>query len=105
MNRLTKYTKIGCIAGASTPEWIIKEVISHMSENVNKSMEQNPMMDFMDDIEKSLRLPKPGDIIDGKVDQVMSDAVIVNMGCKKDGILRSDEVAMEEARLSQTCTR
>ena len=98
LNRLTKYTKIGCIAGASTPEWIIKEVISHMSENVNKSMEQNPMMDFMDDIEKSLRLPKPGDIIDGKVDQVMSDSVIVNMGCKKDGILRSDEVAMEEGQ-------
>ena len=98
LNRLTKCNRIGCIAGASTPEWIIKEVISHMSENVNKSMEQNPMMDFMDDIEKSLRLPKPGDIIDGKVDQVMGDAVIVNMGCKKDGILRSDEVAMEEGQ-------
>jgi 4-hydroxy-3-methylbut-2-enyl diphosphate reductase len=61
-------------------------------------MEQNPMMDFMDDIEKSLRLPKPGDIVDGKIDQVMGDAVIVNMGCKKDGILRSDEVAMEEGQ-------
>ena len=96
--KLTKYNTIGCIAGASTPEWIIKEVISHMSENVNKNMEQNPMMDFMDDIEKSLRLPKPGDIVDGKIDQVMSDAVIVNMGCKKDGILRSDEVALEEGQ-------
>ena len=98
LNRLTKYNTIGCIAGASTPEWIIKEVISQMSENVNKNMEQNPMMDFMDDIEKSLRLPKPGDIVDGKIDQVMSDAVIVNMGCKKDGILRSDEVALEEGQ-------
>ncbi len=98
LNRLTKSNRIGCIAGASTPEWIIKEVISHMSENVNKNMEQNPMMDFMDDIEKSLRLPKPGDIVDGKIDQVMSDAVIVNMGCKKDGILRSDEVALEEGQ-------
>jgi ribosomal protein L9 len=28
----------------------------------------------------------------------MGDAVIVNMGCKKDGILRSDEVAMEEGQ-------
>ena len=28
----------------------------------------------------------------------MSDAVIVNMGCKKDGILRSDEVALEEGQ-------
>jgi 4-hydroxy-3-methylbut-2-enyl diphosphate reductase len=61
-------------------------------------MEQNPMMDFMDDIEKSLRLPKPGDIIDGKIDQVMDDAVIVNMGCKKDGILRADEVVLEEGQ-------
>ena len=97
LNRLTKYNTIGCIAGASTPEWIIKEVISYMSENVNNK-EKNPMMDFMDDIEKSLRLPKPGDIVDGKVDQVMSDAVIVNMGCKKDGILRADEVALEEGQ-------
>ena len=98
LNSLTEYNKIGIIAGASTPEWIIKEVISHMSENVNKNMEQNPMMDFMDDIEKSLRLPKPGDVVDGKIDQVMSDAVIVNMGCKKDGILRSDEVTLEEGQ-------
>ena len=98
LNRLSKYNTIGCIAGASTPEWIIKEVVSHMSENVNKNMEQNPMMDFMDDIEKSLRLPKPGDVVDGKIDQVMDDAVIVNMGCKKDGILRSDEVTLEEGQ-------
>ena len=94
----TKKDKIGFVAGASTPEWIIKEVISRMSENVTKEMEQNPMMDFMDDIEKSLRLPKPGDVVDGKVDQVMADAVIVNMGCKKDGILRSDEVVLEEGQ-------
>ena len=98
LNRLTKYNTIGCIAGASTPEWIIKEVISRMSENVNKNMEQNPMIEFMDDIEKSLRLPKPGDIVDGKIDQVMDDSVIVNMGCKKDGILRSDEVKLEEGQ-------
>ena len=94
LSQAQNYNKIGIIAGASTPEWIIKEVISSMSENVEK----NPMLDFMDDIEKSLRLPKPGDIIDGKVDQVMDDAVIVNMGCKKDGILRADEVVLEEGQ-------
>lgn len=98
LNAAGKYNRIGIIAGASTPEWIIKEVISSMSENVTKNMEQNPMMDFMDDIEKSLRLPKPGDIVEGKIDQVMDDAVIVNMGCKKDGILRADEVALEEGQ-------
>lgn len=98
LNGIEKYNTIGLIAGASTPEWIIKEVIASMSENVTNNVEQNPMMDFLDDIEKSLRLPKPGDIVDGKVDQVRDDEVIVNMGCKKDGILRLDEVVLEEGQ-------
>lgn len=98
LNDVKKYNTIGMIAGASTPEWIIKEVIASMSENVTNNVEQNPMMDFLDGIEKSLRLPKPGDVIDGKVDQVRDDEVIVNMGCKKDGILRIDEVALEEGQ-------
>lgn len=94
LKEVSKYNKIGIIAGASTPEWIIKEVIASMSENVEK----NPMLDFIEDIEKSLRLPKPGDIIDGRVEQVLDEAVIVNMGCKKDGILRKDEVVLEEGQ-------
>ena len=98
LQKMQQYNRIGLIAGASTPEWIIEEVISSMSTNV-KNLEQNPMMDFMDDIEKSLRLPKPGDIIDGTVDQVMDDAVIVNMGCKKDGILRYEEAALEDGKM------
>jgi 4-hydroxy-3-methylbut-2-enyl diphosphate reductase len=93
-----KYNKIGYIAGASTPEWIIKEVIASMSENVTNNLEKNPMLDYMDDIEKSLRLPKPGDIIDGTVEQVLGDFVVVNMGCKKDGILRKDEVVLEDGQ-------
>ncbi len=91
LKELQKYTKIGVTAGASTPEWIIKEVIASMSENVTT----NTMMDFMDDIEKSLRLPRTGEIIDGKVHQVTENEVIVNMGCKKDGILPKEEVTLE----------
>lgn len=98
LNDVKKYNTIGLIAGASTPEWIIKEVIASMSENVTNNVEQNPMMDFLEDIEKSLRLPKPGDVIEGKVDQVRDDEVIVNMGCKKDGILRADEVVLEDGQ-------
>jgi len=93
-----KYNKIGVIAGASTPEWIIKEVISRMSENVTMDKDYNPMNDYLDDITKSTRLPKPGEIIEGKVDQVMENQVIVNMGCKKDGILKADEVVLEEGQ-------
>ena len=93
-----KYNKIGVTAGASTPEWIIKEVIASMSENVTNNTEKNPMLDFMDDIENSLRLPRQGDVVEGKVHQVTEDEVIVNIGCKKDGILKKNEVTLEEGQ-------
>lgn len=95
LKELGNYNKIGIIAGASTPEWIIKEVIASMSENVTANVDHNPMLDYMDDIENSLRLPRPGEIVDGTVHQVMDNEVIVNIGCKKDGILLKNEVSLE----------
>lgn len=95
LKELYNYNKIGITAGASTPEWIIKEVIASMSENVTANVDHNPMLDFMDDIENSLRLPRPGEIVDGTVHQVMDNEVIVNIGCKKDGILQKSEVTLE----------
>ena len=95
LKELHNYNKIGVTAGASTPEWIIKEVIASMSENVTANVDHNPMLDYMDDIENSLRLPRPGEIVDGTVHQVMDNEVIVNIGCKKDGILQKSEVTLE----------
>lgn len=95
LKELGNYNKIGITAGASTPEWIIKEVIASMSENVTANVDHNPMLDYMDDIENSLRLPRPGEIVDGTVHQVMDNEVIVNIGCKKDGILLKNEVSLE----------
>ena len=69
-----------------------------MSENVTNTTEKNPMLDFMDDIENSLRLPRLGDVVEGKVHQVTEDEVIVNIGCKKDGILKKAEVSLEEGQ-------
>ena len=87
LHHLTKCNKIGVAAGASTPECVIKEVIAIMSE-MN-------MMDLMDDIEKSLRLPRIGEVVNGKVHQVTEKEIIVNMGCKKDGVIPKDEVTLE----------
>ena len=87
LHQLTKCNKIGVAAGASTPECVIKEVIATMSE-MN-------MMDLMDDIEKSLRLPRIGEVVNGKVHQVTEKEIIVNMGCKKDGVIPKDEVTLE----------
>ena len=87
LHQLTKCNKIGVAAGASTPECVIKEVIATMSE-MN-------MMDLMDDIEKSLRLPRIGEVVNGKVHQVTEKEIIVNMGCKKDGVVPASEVTLE----------
>lgn len=87
--------KIGVAAGASTPECAIEEVIANMSEFTLEN-EKNLMHEFMDEIDKSLRLPRTGDIVNGKVLQVTEKEVIVNLGCKKDGIIPKDEVSVED---------
>ena len=94
LRELAKCNKIGVAAGASTPECVIKEVIATMSENITEKNEMN-MMDLMDDIEKSLRLPRVGEIVNGKVHQVTDKEIIVNMGCKKDGVIPKEEVTLE----------
>ena len=94
MQGLSKCNKIGVAAGASTPECVIKEVIAAMSDHITEKNEMN-MLDLMDDIEKSLRLPHVGEIVNGKVHQVTDKEVIVNMGCKKDGVIPKEEVTLE----------
>lgn len=66
-----------------------------MSEITLENNEKNLMEDFMAEIDASLRLPRTGEIVDGKVHQVTEKEVIVNMGCKKDGIIPRDEVTLE----------
>ncbi|MDO4745631.1 MAG: bifunctional 4-hydroxy-3-methylbut-2-enyl diphosphate reductase/30S ribosomal protein S1 [Bacillota bacterium] len=97
LKQLQKYNRIGIAAGASTPECTIKEVIAIMSEVTLENNELN-MHDLMDEIEKSLRLPRGGEIVTGKVHQVTDKEVIVNLGCKKDGILPMAEVTLEEGQ-------
>jgi 4-hydroxy-3-methylbut-2-enyl diphosphate reductase len=93
------YSKIGIATGASTPERIIKEVIATMSEFITETMddmeEENGMHDLMAEIEKSLRLPGRNEIINGEIIQVTNREVIVNLGCKKDGVLPKDEISLE----------
>jgi 4-hydroxy-3-methylbut-2-enyl diphosphate reductase len=92
-------SKIGVATGASTPERIIEEVIATMSEFITEPIEEieeeNQMQAMMEEIEKSLRLPGRGEIIKGEVIQVNNREVVVNLGCKKDGILTKDEIFLE----------
>ena len=96
-----KYTKIGVAASASAPERIIKEVVTNMSEVITKNPqneEVNDMSAYMDQIEKALKLPGRNEVVDGTVVLVTNDHVVVNLGCKKDGILYKDEVNLEEGK-------
>jgi len=95
LKEVEKCNRIGISAGASTPERIIKEVIATMSELFTESKEDNLMHDLMEEIEKSLRLPRSGEIVNGEVIQVSNREIVVNLGCKKDGIIPKDEFVLE----------
>jgi 4-hydroxy-3-methylbut-2-enyl diphosphate reductase len=105
LNLKINCNKIGVTAGASTPERTVEEVIIGMSEITNGSIESNPMYAHMAEIDKALRLPRNGDIITGEVIQVTDKYVIVNLGCKKDGIIPRNEVNLEtDQQLSDVFT-
>lgn len=105
LKEVAKCNRIGIAAGASTPERIIKEVISAMSEVIteNKDLQEQVeeaggMEALMDEIEKSLRLPGRGEIVTGEIIDVAKDYIVVNLGCKKDGIIPVDELSLEEGQ-------
>ena len=101
LHDLQNYNKIGVAASASAPERIIKEVVTKMSEVFTKNPqneEANDMSMYMDQIEKSLKLPARNEVVDGTVVQVTKDHVVVNLGCKKDGILFKNEVNLEDGQ-------
>ncbi|MBS4536256.1 bifunctional 4-hydroxy-3-methylbut-2-enyl diphosphate reductase/30S ribosomal protein S1 [Clostridium sp. D2Q-14] len=87
LKELKKYSLIGITAGASTPDWIIKEVVNHVS-NID-----NEMNKMMEEIEKTLVDVKKGDIIEGIVISTNKDEVMVNIGYKSDGIIKKSELS------------
>lgn len=106
LNDFKKCNKIGVAAGASTPEWIIKEVITTMSElsfqgetedMITDGSPENQMEELMDEIEKSLRIPGRGEIVKGTIIQVRDNEIVVNLGCKKDGIIPKDEITTDSS--------
>ena len=72
-----------------------------MSEVLTNELQNEEMIDmsaYMDEIEKSLKLPGRGEVVTGSVVAVTNDYVVINLGCKKDGMLPVAEVAKEEGQ-------
>jgi small subunit ribosomal protein S1 len=84
---INKIKIVGITAGASTPDWIIEEVIEKMSE-LNK---QENEMSFKDAFESSLVTLHTGQIVTGKVIGFNNAEVFVDLGFKSDGIIPVEE--------------
>lgn len=78
---LKSYLNVGITAGASTPNKIIKEVYTAMSE---KSFEQ------LLEEEKVVKINN-GDVVEGIVLDVKEDEIILNIGYKSEGIITRNE--------------
>lgn len=84
---IKKIKKVGITAGASTPDWIIKEVLERMEE-LNK---QGNEMNFKEAFEDSLVTLRSGEIVKGKIIGFNDSEVFVDMGYKSDGIIPMEE--------------
>ncbi len=84
---------VGITAGASTPEWIIKEVNKTMSEiiNVEAVQEEN----FAELLEQSIKTLNTGDKVLGTVTGIGNTEVQVDLGTKHAGYIPYDEVSTD----------
>ena len=80
--------EIGVTAGASTPDWIIKEVVKNMEENMVKTEGS-----FAEELEKSLKTLNTGDVVSGTVIRVTPTEVYVDLGYKADGVISESELS------------
>jgi 4-hydroxy-3-methylbut-2-enyl diphosphate reductase len=87
---INKFKSVGITAGASTPEWIIKEVVTKMDE-----MNRDDQAMMMEEYEKSFRSLYSGDTVIGKVIFVTDDEVMVDIGYKSDGIIKKEDFTWE----------
>ncbi len=96
---IKKIKKIGISAGASTPDWVIEEVIKKMSDLNNQQKvemdEKESEMNFADAFEKSMVTLRDGDKVTGKVIGYNSNEIFVDLGYKSDGIIPLEEYTDE----------
>lgn len=82
---------IGITAGASTPEESIMEVKEYMSQKFEEVSSQ----EFLDAVEESPVSYREGQRVKGTVINADTDGIHVNIGGKKDGLIRAEDVNID----------
>ena len=94
---------IGITAGASTPDWSLKEVVTRMTDKEQMDQrlpgEEADKSSFMADVEATLVKIKPGQTVTGTVVQITDDEVCVNIGFKSDGLIKRDDLVTQDVKL------
>lgn len=98
-DEIKKYQTIGITAGASTPDWIVKEVTESMEENVLEQEQTQAVLndvadeefDFAKELEDSMKSIRKGAPVEGEVIAVDADEVILNIGYKSDAVIKKSD--------------
>lgn len=90
LSEVVKYKKIGLTAGASTPDWLIEEVV--------EGMEMFSKDEFMEQIEDSIKRIYPREVVKGTIIYVTDTEVMVNIGYRSDGIIKLDELSSDSTK-------
>jgi len=83
--------KIGVTAGASTPDWIIREVLDIMNTDNNNFEDQ---LSLMNELDKKFAI---GDEVQGEILSKTRDSILVSLvGYKSDGVIPYTELSAKE---------
>ncbi len=85
-NEFKDAQKIGVTAGASTPAYIIKEVIKMLEEKE---------LNFEEALENTLKPLNTGDIVKGTIIKITPKEASVDLGTKHDGVIPEDQVSLD----------
>ena len=92
MSQLHGVRTVGITAGASTPDWTIKEVIGKMENEKDMELQEEQTAAEEVSLNQDVKDFSVGDVVKGTVVQVSADEVLVDIGYKSEGVLPRQEI-------------